>query len=70
MASGSEIFYIKYNMATSTFDKRIIVSNAAAKRLSAMLAEPAKPLPDISEYLEQSETAWKRYSKRLKKSAK
>ncbi|MDR2732840.1 MAG: hypothetical protein LBB36_06440 [Fibromonadaceae bacterium] len=45
-------------MATSTFDKRIIVSNAAAKRLSAMFATPAKPLPNISKYLEQSETAW------------
>ncbi|MDR0516129.1 MAG: hypothetical protein LBH25_03705 [Fibromonadaceae bacterium] len=48
-------------MATSTFDKRIVIGNAAAKRLSAMFSEPAKPLPNINKYLEQSETAWQQY---------
>jgi len=53
-------FCILTSKATSTFDKRIVVSKAAAKRLSDMFKKPAMPLPNISEYLKQSETIWQR----------
>jgi hypothetical protein len=32
-----------------------------------MFSEPAKPLPNINKYLEQSETAWQQYLKHSKK---
>jgi hypothetical protein len=35
-------------MATSTFDKRIIVDDKAADVLIALLNKPAPPRPDIS----------------------
>ena len=35
-------------MATTTFDKRIIIDDAAADVMIALLDKPAPPLPDIS----------------------
>jgi hypothetical protein len=35
-------------MATSTFDKEIIIDDAAADVLIALLKEPAPPYPDVS----------------------
>ncbi|MDR1299678.1 MAG: hypothetical protein LBJ84_05445 [Oscillospiraceae bacterium] len=35
-------------MATSTFDKEIIIGDEAADRLIAILNEPAPPRPDAS----------------------
>jgi hypothetical protein len=35
-------------MATSTFDKRIIIDEEAADRLIAVLKKPAPPRPDCS----------------------
>jgi hypothetical protein len=37
-------------MATSTFDKRIVIDNAAADVLIALLNKPAPPYPDINGY--------------------
>jgi hypothetical protein len=36
-------------MATSTFDKEIIIDEAAADVLIALLNKPAPPYPDVSE---------------------
>jgi hypothetical protein len=35
-------------MATSTFDKRIVIGEEAADRLIAVLNAPAPPRPDVS----------------------
>jgi hypothetical protein len=35
-------------MATSTFDKRIVIGDEAADRLIAVLNAPAPPRPDVS----------------------
>jgi hypothetical protein len=37
-------------MATSTFDKRIVIDDEAADVLIALLDKPAPPRPDISEF--------------------
>ncbi|MDR0936533.1 MAG: hypothetical protein LBM98_07640 [Oscillospiraceae bacterium] len=55
-------------MATSTFDKKIVIGPAAAKRLAAALNNPyRRPLPDLTEEKKRGEEAWQIY---LKKSAK
>lgn len=48
-------------MATSTFDKRIILNSAAAERMAKAFESSAKPIrPDISKEKEESERAWKK----------
>jgi hypothetical protein len=42
-------------MATTTFDKEIILSKAGAKRLIAALNEPPCEIPDMSKYMIQGE---------------
>ncbi|MDR2615964.1 MAG: hypothetical protein LBC28_05225 [Oscillospiraceae bacterium] len=47
-------------MATSTFDKRIIIDDKAADVLIALLKKPAPPRPDISgKFREITEEDWK-----------
>jgi hypothetical protein len=42
-------------MATSTFDKEIIIDQAAAKRLAAALRTPPRGIPDMSKFMIKSE---------------
>ncbi|GHU43642.1 hypothetical protein FACS1894111_09570 [Clostridia bacterium] len=37
-------------MATTTFDKRIIIDDKAADVMIALLNQPAPPRPDVSQY--------------------
>ncbi|GHS88291.1 hypothetical protein AGMMS49957_09540 [Synergistales bacterium] len=47
-------------MATSTFDKRIIIDDEAADRLIAILNKPAPLRPDVSgKFRELTEEDWK-----------
>jgi hypothetical protein len=47
-------------MATSTFDKRIIIDDAAADVLIGLLNKPAPPYTDISgKFHEITEEEWK-----------
>jgi len=36
-------------MATSTFDKNIVIDQEAAERLAEILTQPAPPRPDLGE---------------------
>jgi hypothetical protein len=40
-------------MATSTFDKRIIIDDEAADVLIALLQKPAPPRPDVSKFFRE-----------------
>jgi hypothetical protein len=57
-------------MATTTFDKEIILSKAGAKRLIAALNEPPCEIPDMSEFIKQSEEDWKCFLEKYQKSSK
>lgn len=48
-------------MATSTFDKRIVLDSTAAKIMAEAFENSAKAIrPDISKEKEESEKAWKK----------
>ena len=36
-------------MATSTFDREIVITKEAAEQLAAILSEPAPPRPELGE---------------------
>ncbi|MDR2615157.1 MAG: hypothetical protein LBC28_01115 [Oscillospiraceae bacterium] len=57
-------------MATTTFDKEIIIDEAAAKRLIAALEKPPREIPDMSESVRRSEEAWQCYLENYRKSSK
>jgi hypothetical protein len=42
-------------MATTTFDKEIIIDQAAAKRLVAALRTPPREIPDMSKFMIKGE---------------
>jgi hypothetical protein len=42
-------------MATTTFDKEIIIDEAAARRFIAALEKPPREIPDLSKYMIQGE---------------
>jgi hypothetical protein len=56
-------------MATSTFDKEIIIDEAAAERLIAALEGPPREIPDMSAFIRQSEEDWKCFLERYQKSS-
>jgi len=52
-------------MATSTFDKRIIIDDEAADVLISLLKKPAPPRPDISgKFRELTKEDWKCFLQR------
>lgn len=55
-------------MATSTFDKRIVLGKTAAKRLADVLSDP-KPAkrPNLTKEIEESDKAWESLLNRYKK---
>ena len=54
-------------MATTTFDKEIILSPTAAERLANMLKLPPRILPNLSELERQEEEDWQCYLKNSRK---
>jgi hypothetical protein len=42
-------------MATTTFDKDIVLDREAADRLAALFDAPPRKLPDLSEFFKESE---------------
>jgi len=55
-------------MATTTFDKTIILDQAAAERLEEILAQPAPPRADISQtFWADNERKVKEWLSNLKK---
>ncbi|MDR1330035.1 MAG: hypothetical protein LBK23_10600 [Oscillospiraceae bacterium] len=57
-------------MATTTFDKEIVLSKEGAKRLVKALREPPSEIPDMSEFIRHSEEAWRCYLNNYRKSSK
>jgi len=52
-------------MATTTFDKRIVIDEEAADRLIAILNKPAPPRPDVSGlYRMMTEEDWECFMQR------
>lgn len=48
-------------MATSTFDKRIVLNSAAAERMAKAFESSSKAIrPNISQEKEESDKAWKK----------
>jgi uncharacterized protein (DUF1778 family) len=56
-------------MATTTFDKEIIIDEAAAERFIAALEAPPREIPDLSEFIKQSEVDWKCFLEKYRKSS-
>jgi len=55
-------------MATSTFDKEIILDEDAAERLAEILSQPAPPRPELGEHFwEENEKEVKEWLSRFKK---
>jgi len=55
-------------MATTTFDKNIVLDEAAAKRLAEILAQPAPPRPKLEDnFWEENERKKEEWFSRLKK---
>ena len=56
------------SVATTTFDKNIVLDEAAAERLAEILAEPALPRPDLGDnFWEENERKKEEWFTRLKK---
>jgi len=54
-------------MATTTFDKNIVLDEAAAKKLAELLAQPAPPRPELEdEFWEENERKVKEWFARSK----
>ena len=55
-------------MATTTFDKNIVLGEAAAERLAEILSEPAPPRIEIDErFWQENERKKEEWFSRLKK---
>ena len=55
-------------MATSTFDKWIVLGQKAAKRMAEVLADPTPAKrPDLTKEIKESDTAWESLLKRYEK---
>ena len=58
-------------MATSTFDKDIVLDQAAAERLAEILSKPAPPPPDLGEgFWQENERKVDEWLSRFKKRSK
>ena len=56
-------------MATSTFDKNIVLSAEAAERFAAIFDEPPRVIPDMSDFFRESEEKSQCMLRRLKTSS-